>query len=119
MPNKQTKQSTATVKAVKNDSLKASKEVQVLEVVRRQGIYTGTLHITDVEEVKKILSAFERNDGIQAKQGPQAVELEFNAKGGRKGSRDYCLRLPNIKIEDLKKIGFTKEANFQNLYTAK
>lgn len=121
MPNTRTKQSTATVKAVKNDALKsnANSEIKVLEVVRRQGIYTGTLQISDVKEVEKILSAFDRNDGIQAKQGSQAVELEFNAKGGRKGSRDYCLRLPNIKLEDLKAIGFTKEENFQNLYTAK
>ena len=118
MPKTQTKQSTATVKAV-NDSLKESSNVKVLEVVRRQGIYTGTLQISDVKEIENILSAFDRNEGMQAKQGPQAVELEFNAKGGRKGTRDYCLRLPNIAIEDLEQIGFVKDSNIPNFYTAK
>ena len=111
MPKTQTKQTAATVKAVK--------EVKVIELVRRQGIYTGTLTIDNVEEVREILDGFARNDGCHAKQGPQAVEIEFNAKGGRKGSRDYCLRLPNINIEDLKKIGFTKDVNLNNLYTSK
>ena len=112
MPNKQTKQSASTVK-------EAKKPVKVIELVRRQGIYTGTLQTKDVEDIVSILDAFEREDGMVAKMGAKVVELEFTAKGGRKGTRGYCLRLPNIAIEDLKKIGFSKDNNFKNYYTAK
>lgn len=114
MPNTKTKQSTSTVKEVK----KSQKDFQVIELVRRQGIYTGTLQIDDVEEVKKLLDGFDRNDGIKAIK-KNITQIEFNAKGGRSGSRDYCLRLPNIAIEELEKIGFTKDTNFENFYTSK
>lgn len=114
MPTTKTKQSASTVKEAKS----STKDFQVIELVRRQGIYTGTLQIDKVEEVEKILGNFERNDGIRATV-KTVLELEFNAKGGRSGSRDYCLRLPNIAIEDLEKIGFTKDANMNNFYTSK
>ena len=110
----QTKQSASTVKEAK----KSTKDFQVLELVRRQGIYTGTLQISDVDEVKQILESFDRNDGLRATL-KTVTQIEFNAKGGRSGSRDYCLRLPNIAIEDLEKIGFTKDANMNNFYTSK
>lgn len=117
MPSTQTKQSASTVKGAKKSTAK-SKDFQVIELVRRQGIYTGTLQISDVEEVKQILEGFDRNDGIQATV-KSVTQIEFNAKGGRSGSRDYCLRLPNIAIEELEKIGFTKDDNMNQFYTSK
>ena len=110
MPTTKTKQSASTVKE--------AKDIQVLELVRRQGIYTGTLQISDVEEVKQILEGFDKNDGVRATI-KTVTQIEFNAKGGRSGSRDYCLRLPNIAIEDLEKIGFVKDKNMNNFYTSK
>lgn len=99
----------------------ASKEakVQVIELVRRQGIYTTTLQIEDVNEVKRILDSFEKTNGIIGRQGAKVTEIEFSAKGGKKGSRDYCLRLPNIAIEKLAEIGFDKDPNIENFYTSK
>ena len=114
MTTTKTKQSASTVSEAK----KSTKDFQVIELVRRQGIYTGTLQISDVKEIKQILEGFERNDGIRATV-KSVLELEFNAKGGRSGSRDYCLRLPNIAIEELEKIGFTKDTNMNNFYTSK
>ena len=110
----ETKQSASIVKGAK----KSTKDFQVIELVRRQGIYTGTLQISDVEEVKRILEGFDRNDGLQATV-KSVTQIEFNAKGGRSGSRDYCLRLPNIAIEELEKIGFSKDDNMKNFYTSK
>ena len=105
--------SAAKASAVKEAQLK------VVELVRRQGIYTGTLQISDVNEVKALLDGFEGRDALIAKQGAKATEIEFQAKGGRSGKRDYCLRLPNIAIEGLKKIGFEKAPNIDSLYTSK
>ena len=110
MPTMKTKQSASTVRE--------AKDIQVIELVRRQGIYTGTLQIDDVKEVEKILGNFERNDGIRATV-KSVTQIEFNAKGGRSGSRDYCIRLPNIAIKKKKKIGFTKDTNMNNFYTSK
>lgn len=113
---------TVNKSAAKASAVKEAKNTQslkVVELVRRQGIYTGTLQITDVNEVKALLDGFEGRNGLIAKQGAKATEIEFQAKGGRSGSRDYCLRLPNIAIEDLSKIGFEKAPNIDSLYTAK
>lgn len=109
--------SAAKASAVKE--AKSQKEVQIIELVRRQGIYTTTLAIEDVKEVEAILSSFNRTSGIVGRKGAKVTELEFSAKGGRSGNRDYCLRLPNIAIDELAKIGFTKDANIETLYTSK
>ena len=94
---------------------KKSSKFQVLELVRRQGVYTATLEIDSVEDVDLILNSFNRNGGVIAKEGSRVTELEFEAKSGRTGKREYCLRLPNISIKDLEKAGFKKEPNV-NLY---
>lgn len=110
--------STSTKSSAKAETKNSSKNpVQVIELVRRQGIYTGTLSISDVNEIDDILSSFKRNDDqtVVAKQGPQVTELEFDAVGGRKGTRSYCLRLPNIQLQDLEKVGFEKQGKL-NLY---
>lgn len=100
----------------KLQSKKAEKEVRVIEMIRRQGVYTSTLEIDSVKEVEEILNSFDRNgEGVLAKEGPRCTEIEFRAKGGKKGMREYCLRLPNISPESLKEIGFKKEASV-NLY---
>lgn len=103
MPNTKT----AAAPAVKGEQ----EQLKVVELVRRQGIYTGTLQITDVKEVQRLLDGFDGASSLIAKMGAKVTEVEFQAKGGRKGTRDYCLRLPNIKIEELQKIGFEKTSN--------
>lgn len=110
---------TVNKSAAKASAVKEAKELKVIELVRRQGIYTGTLQISNVEEVKALLDGFDGREALIAKQGAKATEIEFQAKGGRSGKRDYCLRLPNIAIEELSKIGFEKAPNIDSLYTSK
>lgn len=105
---------TATKQSSKISS-KSSEKIQVLELVRRQGIYTATLEIDSVEEVENILAKFDKEEGTIARPGSRVTEIEFEAKGGRTGKRSYCLRLPKIKIEDLEKAGFKKDSKV-NLY---
>lgn len=109
---------TVNKSAAKASAVKEAK-LKVIELVRRQGVYTGTLQISDVEEVKTLLEGFEGRSALIGKSGAKVTEIEFSAKGGRSGQRDYCLRLPNIIIEDLTKIGFEKAPNIEGFYTSK
>ena len=86
-----------------------TQKIQVVELVRRQGIYTTTLQISDPKEVETILSNYD-TEYVVAKEGKKGVmNVEFEAKGGRSGKRSYLLRLPDITEDQLTQIGFEKE----------